>query len=144
MLNELSIEQLAPVDYDLIHSVYEACDYSGGIAAQDKGFLARLGGAPAAAVRLTNEEGVMMLRGMMVKAEYQRKGIGKQMLQALDPHIGKNGCYLVGRKHLVDFYGGIGFKKIAEDQAPAFLRERVEHYNRNGYECILMYRSPRL
>ena len=143
MLSELSIEQLAPIDYEVIRSVYAACDYSGGINEDDIGFLASLRGIPAAAVRLTNEEGVLMLRGMMVKPEYQRHGIGKQVLQALDPHIGKNACYLVGRKHLIDFYGGIGFKKIEPSEAPDFLRDRAQLYNTNGYECILMYRSPR-
>lgn len=143
MLDGLRIERVEPSQYDLIRAVYDASNYKGGIQTEDIGILATLGTIPVGGVRLAREHGVLMLRGMMVKPGYQRRGIGKEMLQVLDLHIGSEPCYLVGRVHLQEFYGSIGFVTINDREAPPFLIERAKKYNEEWHTCLIMHRNGR-
>jgi predicted N-acetyltransferase YhbS len=135
------IRRIDPSEHAAVLSVYEASNYKGGIKSDDIGFLATLNNAPVGAVRLTHENGFLLLRGMMVHPYHQRQGIGKEMLTVLDKHIGTETCYLVGREHLVDFYGRIGFTAIAPSEAPTFLALRREEYNQKHHDSIIMRRD---
>src|SRR5437868_10016040 len=120
------IEQIPKERHDQIRSVYARVGYKGGIKEDDVAFLAIANGNPVGAVRLCIEEGVMILRGMMVHPDYQRQGIGRALLKALDPAIGNELCYCVNPPYLKDFYGSIGFEEIEKKKAPSFLIHRLE------------------
>ena len=143
MFDGLQIRQVTPEDHELIRQVYAASNYGGGIKPEDVGFLATVSEEPVGAVRFTTEEGLLLLRGMMIKPAYQRQGIGSEMLRVVDPFIGNSACHLIGRAHLRSFYGNIGFAEVAGSEVPAFLRERAEGYIRKGFPCIFMYRKPK-
>jgi N-acetylglutamate synthase-like GNAT family acetyltransferase len=78
-------------------------------------------------VRLSEEDGLLHLRGMQIKEEERSKGIGTKMLLFLDKQIGDRLCYLVGYPHLTGFYGQIGFHEISPDDTPKQVRDRYEN-----------------
>lgn len=82
-----------------------------------------------------------MLRGMNVRYEHQWQGIGKRMLVELQEHIVGRDCYCLPFSHLEDFYGTIGFDKIAIDQAPDHLAKRFERYIAMGLDMIVLKRT---
>jgi predicted N-acetyltransferase YhbS len=133
---EITIHQNA--DHTKIQTVYAAVGYKGGVLDSDICFLASVNGQPVGAVRLCMENDVLVLRGMMVKQEFQRQGIGKALLNALDKHISTNKCYCINPQHLKDFYGRIGFQQVDADVAPAFFVERMLKDNTDGLDCITM------
>src|SRR4026209_665739 len=57
--------------------------YGGGIRPEDALLLAEHDGELIGIVRLTTEEGVVVLRGMQVHPRFQRQGIGKRLLGAV-------------------------------------------------------------
>ena len=124
-----------------ILAVYTAVGYNGGIKDEDIGFLASHEEKPIGAVRLSHEEGVLVLRGMMVLPEFQQQGVGKALLKLLDPIIGRTPCYCINPPHLKNFYGSIGFDQIDTSTAPAFLVERLKRYGKEKHECIMMFRK---
>ena len=69
-------------------------------------------------VRLTTEEGVVVLRGMQVHPTFQRQGIGKRLLAAVAQELDGKGCFCIPYAHLVGFYGGIGFHLTEPAKAP--------------------------
>jgi GNAT superfamily N-acetyltransferase len=137
----LLIRKVAKEQYSEILSVYEAVGYNGGIKYEDICFLASLAEKPVGAVRLSHEDGVLVLRGMMVLLEFQRQGIGKALLELLDPYIASTRCYCINPPHLKNFYGSIGFYQIDPAEAPPFLAERLDRYGREHHECIMMLRQ---
>jgi GNAT superfamily N-acetyltransferase len=134
----MKIEHISKERHDQIRSVYASVEYKGGIKDDDIGFLTTMEGKPVGAVRLCIEDSVLVLRGMMVDPDYQRKGIGRALLKALDPIIGNRQCYCINPPHLKDFYGSIGFEVIEKEKAPLFLFERLEKYNSDDHDYIIM------
>jgi GNAT superfamily N-acetyltransferase len=134
------IEQIPKERHDQIRSVYESVEYKGGINDEDIGFLATMEGKPVGAVRLCIENSVLVLRGMMIHPDYQHQGIGRALLKALDPIIGNRQCYCINPPHLKDFYGSIGIEVVEIEKAPLFLFERLEKYNSDDHDYIIMMR----
>lgn len=81
-------------------------------------------------VRICPEGGVLMLRGMQVKPGLQQRNIGKKMLVEVSELLKGKECYGIPYDYLENFYGLIGFKKIAESEAPEFLQKRIESYRK--------------
>lgn len=92
-------------------------------------------------VRLVEEEGHLVLRGMNVREENQRHGVGKAMLKELEEHIEGRDCYCIPHSYLKEFYETIGFEQIPLDQAPEHLRKRHDLYLSMGLDGIIMKRS---
>jgi GNAT superfamily N-acetyltransferase len=117
--------------------------YGGGIRPEDAVLLAEHDGELVGIVRLTAEEGVVVLRGMQVHPRFQRQGIGKRLLATIAHELGGRGCFCIPYAHLVGFYGGIGFHVIEPAKAPTFLRLRLERYQdrADGNEYLIMRRE---
>jgi GNAT superfamily N-acetyltransferase len=117
--------------------------YGGGIRPEDAVLLAEHDGELVGIVRLTAEEGVVVLRGMQVHPRFQRQGIGKRLLATVAHELGDRGCFCIPYAHLVGFYGGIGFHVIEPAKAPTFLRPRLERYQdrADGNEYLIMLRE---
>ena len=107
--------------------------YGGGIRPEDALLLAEEHhGELISIVRLTTEEGVVVLRGIQVHPRFQRQGIGKRLLGAVAQELDGKGCFCIPYAHLVCFYGGIGFHVMDPAKAPTFLRPRLEKYRDRG------------
>jgi N-acetylglutamate synthase-like GNAT family acetyltransferase len=106
--------------------------YGGGIRPEDSVLLAEHDGELVGIVRLTAEEGVVVLRGMQIHPMFQRQGIGKRLLATVAQELDGRDCFCIPYAHLVGFYGGIGFRAIEPPKAPTLLRLRVERYQARG------------
>ncbi|MES2462936.1 MAG: GNAT family N-acetyltransferase [Armatimonadota bacterium] len=131
-------------DLPQVEALYRDCGYRGGASAADIVLVAWEKERLVGAVRLCREEGVTMLRGMMVLPERQGRGIGKHLLQACAQQLDNMDaqCWCIPYAHLRDFYAGIGFQIVTLDQVPdGRLRERYQNYQSEGREVLLMVRE---
>lgn len=62
---------------------------------------------------------------MQIDPKFQRQGIGTQMINELEKHIGNQECFCLPHSRLEGFYGQNGFFKISVVEAPTFLAERL-------------------
>jgi GNAT superfamily N-acetyltransferase len=93
-------------------------------------------------VRVADEHGTLVLRGMRIAERARRQRLGTRMLQAIAEWLGERECYCVPYPHLVGFYRQIGFEALELVTSPAFLAERVAEYRRSGQDAMLMHRTP--
>jgi N-acetylglutamate synthase-like GNAT family acetyltransferase len=99
-------------------------------------------GVLCAAVRLCEEHGVLLLRGMRVCEGLRRQGIGTRLLQTIEPIVGERQCFSIPHRYLRSFYGRTGFVEIEEGAAPAFLGERCAEYRRKHGRDVIIMRRP--
>ena len=118
-----------------------AAGYSQPIQDADEVFAAWTGSEVVGAVRLAREHGVLVLRGMRVREDLRRRGVGRQLLRSLDEAIGKTTCWCISYSWLTAFYGTIGFKVADVAHAPAFLAERRRQYVQEGLDVAIMVRQ---
>jgi GNAT superfamily N-acetyltransferase len=124
-------------EYPEVLAHYKTCNYNGGAEDEDIIVIA-IDEVLIGAVRICNEHGVQVLRGMQIKPGWQRKGIGSAMLKFVMEQVDMNGCYCLPYRHLRSFYASIGFEEIEPKNAPAFLTERLKKYLSSGNEIIIM------
>src|SRR5690606_545641 len=83
----------------------------------DTFYMAHDDDAVIGGVRLSQEFGVTVLRGLLVAPAYNRKGVGTQLLRVVEGDLADKDCYAVPYAHLIDFFGQVGFREL--DQADA-------------------------
>ena len=123
-----------------IRSVYAALGYRREIDPLDTVWLAESAGAVAGIVRVSGEQGSLVLRGMRIAEPFRRQRIGTRLIQAIAEWLGDRPCYCIPYSHLTSFYGQAGFIEIEPGAAPRFLAERLADYRRSGLEVLLMRR----
>ena len=127
---------------DLVVTFLRDEGYKETIQAADLIFAAWNGIEVLGAVRLAEENGVTVLRGMRVRHDLRRQGIGTQLLHKLAESIGLQTCYCIPYGWLLGFYGRIGFERISPDQTPDFLKDRLANYRERGLNVDVMARFP--
>jgi len=131
----------SPQEFHRIAAYYQESQYGQALDPQDSYVIAEEAGAIYGAVRLCEEHGVLVLRGMSVSPENRRQGIGTRMLKVLEFLIGNRECYCIPYSHLRSFYAQVAFHEIDPREAPVFLQERLAIYqNRLRLDVILMRR----
>jgi predicted N-acetyltransferase YhbS len=118
----------------------QAEGYPTAVRDMDRVFVAADGSRIIGAVRLAPEHGVTVLRGMRVSRSFQRQGVGRALLAALDAALQGGPCYCIAYSWLRSFYGMIGFRQVQPPDVPAFLAERYEEYLARGSDVVLMRR----
>src|SRR4051812_4999219 len=121
------------VEHSQLIELYRRWGYFAGIAPTDIVYVAEEDERIVGIVRRTLENGTTMLRGMQVDPEYQRRGIGTQLLQSFVNDLAVEDCYCIPYSHLTSFYGQSGFA-VSDDVAPDFLVERMNQYRLNGLD----------
>jgi predicted N-acetyltransferase YhbS len=91
--------------------------YSHPIQSADSVFAAWVGSEVIGAVRLADEDGVLVLRGMRVREDMRRRGIGRRILGCLDTAIGQTTCWCIPYGWLTGFYATIRFTTVAPGDA---------------------------
>ena len=118
-----------------VRSFYDICGYTGPVNPDDDMIIAFSKSEIVGVVRLVNEHNVPILRGMNIREDFQRQGIGSRMLKAFDRLIVAKKLqpvYLICGTHLESYYGQVLFKKVESFQLiPAFLVERMKGYQVN-------------
>ena len=127
-----------------VQRFYESVAYLDEISPNCTVITASANGIIIGAARLAPEYGVLVLRGMNITPEYQRRGIGTCMLFALQEHMGHRACYCLPHSWLKEFYEKIGFQVIETHSAPEFLQDRLKDANERGLDLITMMRSIQL
>jgi predicted N-acetyltransferase YhbS len=115
--------------------------YSQAIQDEDRVFAALRGPEVIAAVRLASEHGVTVLRGMRVRRDFQRQGVGRALVHHLVGASGTDECYCIAYRWLVTFYGEVGFQEVMPSEAPSFLAARYARYLQDGSAVVVMRRS---
>ena len=137
----LTIRRADPGERSRLLDFYQAVGYRGSVGDTAVFFVAEEHAKVIGLLRVEEESGVAVLRGMRVIAGRQRQGIGTALLGAVAQHLGNRSCYCVPYAHLVGFYRQIGFSAVASVEAPAFLQERLAAYWVGRPDMIVMWRS---
>lgn len=127
-----------------IAEFYRRVGYRAGVSSADLTLAARVKGRLAGAVRLCEEGGVIVLRGMHVAPECQRQGVGHALLSACLPWLDRHAAYCLPYEHLRGFYGNAGFKPAPSATLPPFLAARLRGYLLAGQRVLAMRRQPRM
>ena len=129
-------------EFERVLKFYRANNYEPRVNPADIISVAESGGEICGIVRLCEEEGCLVLRGMRVRIDLQRRGIGSRLLRAAEPVIGERMCFCIPHRHLRSFYAQIGFQEIRSNEAPSFLQGRYNRYRvEHGLDVILMRRK---
>lgn len=139
-LDAVVLEVLTADHFPDAQTFYATVGYDGAIADDCTVFAARLDDRIIGVVRLAPENGVTVLRGMMIAREHQRNGIGTQMLRFMEPYIGDSDVYCLPHGWLEAFYGQIGFVKCDPLTAPTHLQERLANQKPKHPQMIIMAR----
>ena len=123
-------------------TIYRITDYSGSVAPEDQVVYATEEGRTIGVGRLSEEKGVLVLRGMRVLKEHRGSGVGKAILNSLIREVRRRDFYCIPYSLLRRFYATMGFNEIAPWEAPDFLRNRFRNYRARGLDVILMRRKP--
>lgn len=117
--------------------------YSRQIASDDQFFVAELAGEIVGVVRLAREEGLLVLRGMRIRSDVRRRGVGSSLLRCLVGAIPAGEfCYCIPYCWLTAFYGQAGFRELSSSEAPRFLAARCAQYAGEGIDVMIMRRDP--
>ncbi len=122
-------------------TIYRITDYGGIVAPNDQVVYVTEEGRTIGVGRLSEEEGVFVLRGMRVLKEHRGGGVGKAILKLLVSEASSRACYCIPYSYLRKFYAVKGLNEIAPEEAPGFLRDRFRNYRGRGLDVILMKRK---
>lgn len=139
-MDNVTIRVADQSDRDRILFAYRAWNYQGGFAPADLVWLAESRSELIGVVRLSLENGVLVLRGMRVAEPWRRRGVGSRLLHALAGWLGDRVCYCLPYSHLVSFYSQIGFAELTPVDAPPFLAHRLADYRHRELDVTLMVR----
>lgn len=136
------VRAATPNELGWVERFYHANGYQPVIQLTDRLLLALQDGELCGALRLCEECGSLLLRGMRVAVPLQRQGIGTRLLRAAEELIGERACFCIAHRHLEFFYGQAGFRRIDARQAPQFLSDRCARYRREVEVDVVILRRP--
>jgi GNAT superfamily N-acetyltransferase len=136
----LNVREAQPKEVAKVDGFYQEVGYSGGLNPSDRLVIAVANNVLLGAHRLCVEQDILLLRVMRVRQEIQRQGIGTAMLGFAEKLVAARSCYCIPYRHLSSFYAQVGFKEIAPDQAPEFLRHRLHQYRRSLHLDVIIMR----
>lgn len=129
-------------EIDGLMTFYRITGYDGSVAPDDRVVYATEEESIIGAGRLSEEEGVLVLRGMRVLEKHRGRGVGTAILDVLVNEASKIDCYCIPYSCLQPFYAEKGFDKLAPLEAPGFLHNRFKEYRARGLDVILMWKKP--
>lgn len=101
-----------------VRAFYGQVGYGGGVSDADTVLAATAGERVAGAVRLCEEHGVIVLRGMFVAPDCQRLGIGRALLSRCLPWLDRGEAFCLPYDHLAGFYREAGFEPVTIGALP--------------------------
>lgn len=141
-MNSIAVKAAEAAELAEVGKFYKTVGYGGGVSQSDVTLTARLNGCLVGAVRLCVESGVIVLRGMQVSPSFQRKGVGRALLEHCVPFLDRGPAYCVPYEHLTNFYGQVGFIVAPPELLPTFLAERLAGYVATSRQTLAMKRIP--
>jgi N-acetylglutamate synthase-like GNAT family acetyltransferase len=141
-MNTLTVCEASESLRQRVPDFYERNGYFRSVTDEDTILVAALGEEIVGAARLCPENGAIVLRGMQVLPESQRRGVGNSLLKECVARLGSSPCYCIPWAHLENFYTRGGFQRCEPSEAPDFLKTRYAGYLADGLDVILMRRAP--
>ncbi len=135
------IKKIGVSQYSEAQDFYSSVDYKTPISPSASVFAAYIDQDIVGLVRLEQELGYLVLRGMMIAKAQQRKGLGSRMLNKLEKEIGSVDCFCLPHDWLIAFYGQIGFQPARSSELPEFLTQRLAEYQTKFPNMIAMKRN---
>ena len=123
-----------------VNAFYQLTKYKRPVSGSDRVFVAEEADMIYGAVRIESADGVQVLRGMYMHPDYVLQGIGRRLLNAIEPPLSQTESYCIPRDYLFNFYGRAGFKVINQHEAPSFLSKRLASYIDEGLQVAIMHR----
>ena len=136
----MNFRELEETERPRVNAFYQLTTYMRPVSGSDRVFVAEDADTIYGAARIERADGVQVLRGMYMHPDYVRKGIGRQLLAAIEPALAQTESYCIPRDHLLDFYGRAGFTVIHRAKAPPFLSTRLSGYLKEGLPVAIMHR----
>ena len=140
---KVQILRLRGIELASAEAFYRSLGRGPTIGPQETVLLARCGETSVGAVRLVWDQGVLVLRTMQVHPNWQRRGVGTALLQALVRLLDDRECFCLPWDHLLAFYAASGFAGVEAAMLPPFLQERLRRYQAAGHHTIGMRRPGR-
>lgn len=137
-----TIHEVSQAELPAVTAFYETCGYSGKLNSKDTVFVAVQARSLVGAARLCSEHQQVVLRGVQVLPELQRRGIGLDLLEACMSRVDQAVCYCIPWAHLEPFYRSAGFELCISEDVPKFLSKRQAAYSEAGRDVVLMRRIP--
>jgi N-acetylglutamate synthase-like GNAT family acetyltransferase len=126
-------------EFTKIEDFYKKNRYDSPISADDHFLVIENEDEIIGALRVCNEEGVFVLRGMHVADALQRQSIGSELLVYFCDFIDNKECYCIAHRYLKSFYGRVGFEEPELCEVPEFLNARLHHYQTKlGLDVLLL------
>lgn len=141
-MTALTVRTAEPEELSRLLTACAGWGYSVHTSPTDTFFLAEETGCYLGMVRRTCEEGIFMLRTMMVAPGARGRGVGTRLLLEFVRQLEGWACYCVPYRHLMPFYERGGFMRVPSETAPPFLKERLTRYRADGLDVVLMRRLP--
>lgn len=139
---DIICRNLQETEFDSANHFYKSVGYIQSTQKYDKFFAAFYDQQMIGLVRLALENGILVLRGMQIRADYQFLGIGTKLIRLLEKELGNQKCFCIPHGWLEKFYSQIGFSKIENmDLAPLFLKDRFKDNQKKYPHLILMMRN---
>ena len=138
-----AVRRVQDGDLPRVARFYAEAGYDGSLSKDDTVLIAEANGLLVGAVRLAQEHGVLVLRGLQVAPAYQHQGVGKALLQRLVELLGSAPCFCLPYVQLTGFYGGAGFAQANHAELPEFLQQRLAQYLAQGKNVVPMVRGLR-
>jgi N-acetylglutamate synthase-like GNAT family acetyltransferase len=141
MVQSVMIHRGMAADFPGAQAFYDSVGYSGIVTTDCMVVSAKCGDNIVGVVRLAPEDGVLVLRGMMIAPPYQRQRVGTCMLWEVSKVLGARECFCLPHAWLQGFYGIIGFAKIEDGEALPHLLERLAESRKKHPQLIVMRRT---
>jgi len=139
----MKIQSAKASDLNNLETFYNITGYRGTVGPEDQVVYVTIEGNIIGVGRLSDEEGVFVLRGMRTLKEHRGHGVGKAILDSLVNEGNNRDCYCIPYSYLRQFYAAKGFNEIEPAEAPGFLRDRFRTYRTRGLDVILLRRTPK-
>ena len=143
----LSIDVAESLNRVRIREFYKKENYHGEPQEKDVVVYVETSGVIIGATWLTTEEGINLLRGMKVNQKFQRRGIGRKLLEAVTKELEDKECFCIPYQHphLLKFYQAGGFEIQDLNNVPEFLALRVKKFQKrnDGKDYTVMKRMQK-
>ena len=138
----ISSRPIAADERETVIAFLRNLGYARSIGSSDRFFVSELAGEIVGTVRLAQEDGALVLRGMRVRGDVQHKGVGTHLLNRVALAIPSEACFCIPYRWLIAFYGQAGFREVTAEEVPAFIADRHARYVKDGLDVVMMCRPP--
>ena len=126
---------------EAIDKFYANEGYHSGWSENERAFICLSEKQIIGCVKLEFREKVIVLRGMYIASNFQKKQVGTKLLKFIEPILNESKSYCIPFSHLTRFYNKINFMDAKLENIPRFLFERYKSYQEKGYNVKVMCRD---